>query len=248
MKAFTADTFFNGRIHVKQNRSGYRFSIDAVLLACHAKSYSGSKILDLGTGCGIIPLMLAYCNPKVKIYGIEVQEKLADIASLNVKENHMEDQIAILCKDMKEITQDMISGPADLIVSNPPYRKAESGRLNLDQQRAVARHEIKVTLYDVVETARRILRTSGRFIVIYPSERITDMLTQMRSASIEPKFLRMIYSGLYTESKLILVEGVKGGRSGAKIGPPLIIYNKNGSYTDEVKEMCGLSTVNMFKT
>ncbi len=242
MKAFTTDTFFNGRIHVKQNRSGYRFSIDAVLLACHARPRSGDKVLDLGTGCGIIPLMLAYYNPKVKIYGIEVQEELADIASLNVKENHMEDWITILCRDMKEITQDMISGPADMIVSNPPYRKAESGRLNPDQQRAVARHEIKVTLYDVVETARRILRTSGRFITIYSSERITDILTQMRSASIEPKFLRMIYSGLHTESKLILIEGIKGGRPGTKIGPPLIIYSKDGSYTDEVKQMCGLGT------
>ena len=235
----TTDTFFNGRIRVKQNRSGYRFSIDAVLLAGQANPHPGDTVLDLGTGCGIIPLILTQHNPNIKVYGVEVQEELAKIAAVNVKENRMEDQITILCQDMKELKHDMISGPADLVVSNPPYRQAESGRINPDQQRAIARHEIKATLYDVVETARRMLRISGRFISVYPAERMTDILAQMRLSSIEPKFLRMIHSGWDTEAKLILVEGIKGGRAGIKIGPPLIIYSKDGSYTDEVRKLCG---------
>ncbi len=239
MKTLTADTFFNGRLQVKQNRSGYRFSIDAVLLACHIRLRPGDKVLDLGTGCGIIPLILAYRHKKIKIYGVEIQKELADIASGNVKENCMEDRITILCLDMKDLKQNMISGPADLIVCNPPYRKTKSGRMNPDEQRAIARHEIKVKLNDVIETARRMLRTSGRFVMIYSAERFVDIISQMRSAGIEPKFFRMINSKRDAEAKLILLEGVKGGRPGIKIGPPLTIYCKDGSYTDEVKKMMG---------
>ena len=117
-----------------QSRTGYRFSIDAVILASHASSHTAGKVLDLGTGCGIIPLILAYHNPNIKICGVEVQEGLASIAAMNVKENHMEDSVTILCKDMKELKHDMVSGPADMVVSNPPYRRANSGRINPNQE------------------------------------------------------------------------------------------------------------------
>jgi len=237
MKPLTKDTFFNGRIKVKQDRCGYRFSIDSILLACHAAPHPGDKVVDLGTGCGIISLILAHREPNLKIYGIEVQQKLADIASSNVEENLMGDIITILCKDMKELKNEMISGPVDLIVSNPPYRKTDSGRINPDIQRAVARHEIKISLNDITATVRRVLRTAGKFVTIYSAERIADMLTHLRSAGIEPKFLRMIHSGIKTEAKLILLEGIKGGRPGIKIGPPLFIYDENGSYTQEVEKM-----------
>ncbi|MBW2569421.1 MAG: tRNA1(Val) (adenine(37)-N6)-methyltransferase [Deltaproteobacteria bacterium] len=237
MNPLTTDTFYNGRIQVKQNKSGYRFSIDAVLLASHACPREDDKVLDLGTGCGIIPLMLAYRNPKIKIYGVELQKALAEIAVINIKDNNMEDRVTILCLDIKDLKQDMVSGPVDLVVCNPPYRKVKSGRMNPDEQRAVARHEIKVTLYDVIETSCRMLHTSGKFITIYPAERLVDIISQMRSAGIEPKFFRMVYSKREAEAKLILLEGVKGGRPGIKIGPPLIIYHKDGSYTDELEKM-----------
>ena len=239
MNALADDTFLNRRIQVRQSRSGYRFSIDAVILACHIAPYAEGTVLDLGTGCGIIPLILAYQNSKVRIYGIEIQEGLADIAGINVKENCMEDRITILCRDMKTLRRDMIPNPTDLVVSNPPYRKIRSGRINPNQERAIARHEIRATLSDVVETARRMLSLSGKFVTVYPAERMTDMLTEMRSAGIEPKFLRMIHSGRNTQAKLILVEGVRGGRPGIKIAPPLVIRHEDGSYTDEVSEMFG---------
>jgi tRNA1Val (adenine37-N6)-methyltransferase len=237
MNLLTADTFFNGRIRVKQNRAGYRFSIDAVLIAAQTIPSPDDTVLDLGTGCGIIPLILAYRHPKIKVYGIEVQQQLADLATINVEENRMKDRITIHCMDMKKLKHDMMSGPVDLVVSNPPYRKAESGRINPDQQRAVARHEIKATLYDVVETAQRMLRTAGRFVTVYPAERMADILIQMRSAGLEPKSLRTVHSDRHTDAKLIIVEGKKGGRPGLKIGSPVIIYRKDGSYTDEVQEM-----------
>jgi tRNA1Val (adenine37-N6)-methyltransferase len=233
----TTDSFFEGRIRIKQHRSGYRFSIDAVILAYHADPRSGDRVVDLGTGCGIIPLILTYRNPSLNVYGIEVQADLAELADRNVKDNHMQERISILCEDMKVLEIGMISGPADLVVCNPPYRKANSGRINPDQQRALARHEIRTTLNDVVQTARRILRPSGRFVTVYTAERMTDLFTQLRSAAIEPKFLRTIHSTWNTEAKLILVEGLKGGRPGLKLGPSLVIYQEDGSYTAEVEKM-----------
>jgi tRNA1Val (adenine37-N6)-methyltransferase len=233
----TVDTFFNGRILVKQHRDGYRFSIDAVLLASHVMPRPGDTVLDLGTGCGIIPLILAYRYPQISIYGIEIQQRLADIAAVNVKENRMEDRITILCKDMKHLKQNSIPEPARLVITNPPYRKADSGRINPNQERAVARHEIKAALFDVLDTARRMLRISGRFVSIYPAERMTDMLAQMRSSGIEPKYIRMIHSGPNTDAVLILVQGIRGGHPGMKIGPPLVICREDGSYTDELSEL-----------
>lgn len=237
MDNLTTDTFFNGRLQVKQHRNGYRFSIDAVLIAAHARPRPEDTVLDLGTGCGIIAMMLAYRNPQIKVRGIEIQPKLAELAALNVAENGMSKQIAIHCMDMKRVPLEMISGPADLVVSNPPFRKAESGRINPNRQRALARHEIKITLFDVVQTAQRLLRVAGRLVTVYPAERLTDVLMQMRTAAIEPKFVRMIHSDTPAEARLILVEGNKGGRPGIKIGPPLIVYNPDGSYTDEVQGM-----------
>ena len=237
MKPLTTDTFFNGCVRVKQNRYGYRFSIDAVLLASHTGPRPNDTILDLGTGCGIIPIIMAYRYPGIRVYGIEVQKDLADIARLNVEENNMDDRIFIRCMDMKTLRHDMTSGPVDLVVCNPPFRKVHSGRINPDQERAIARHEIKTTLYDVIKTSRSMLRTSGRFVIIYPAERITDILSQMRTFGIEPKWIRMIHSGKNTDAKLILIAGKKAARPALKIGPPLIIYRENGTYTDEVEKM-----------
>ncbi|MCF8067910.1 MAG: tRNA1(Val) (adenine(37)-N6)-methyltransferase [Desulfobacterales bacterium] len=231
------DTFFNGRIKVKQHLNGYRFSIDAVLLAWFAGRISGEKILDLGTGCGIIPLIMAHRNPDSTIYGIEVQEALANVASENISENSFDNRVTIMCRDMKSISQELVSGPVDLIVTNPPYRKAESGRINPDDQKACARHEILISLEDVINTARRMLRVAGRLIAIYPAERLADMMSSMRLSGIEPKVLRMVHSRQDSEAKLVIVEGVMEGKPGLKVFPPVIIYNDDGSYTETVERM-----------
>jgi len=237
MNSYTTDTFFNGLIRVKQSRGGYRFSLDAVVLAHHAVPHSREKVLDLGTGCGIIPLILAYRNPDIRVYGIEIQDELADLAASNVSANHMQKRITVLCRDMRDLKPRMIGGPVDVIVCNPPYRKPNSGRLNPDPQRAVARHEIKVSLIDVLRTARCMLRTAGRFVTVYTAERSAELLSQMHLGGIEPKFLRAIHSRIDAAAKLILVVGIKGARPGTKIGPPLIIYNADGQYSAEIQKM-----------
>ena len=237
MRSLTTDAFFDGRLHIKQGASGYRFSIDAIVLAHHTDMRAGERVLDLGTGCGIIPLILAYRYPDIHAYGVEIQEELADLAVSNVNANHMQNRITVLCRDMRDLKPHMIGGPVDVIVCNPPYRKPNSGRLNPDPQRAVARHEIKVSLIDVLQTAQRMLRTAGRFITIYTAERIVELFSQMRLAGIEPKSMRSIHSQLNTEAKLILVDGIKGARPGTRLGSPLIIYDTNGEYSKEVQGM-----------
>jgi tRNA1Val (adenine37-N6)-methyltransferase len=141
MVSYTTDTFFNGRIQVRQNRVGYRFSIDAVLLACQAAPRSGDKVIDLGAGCGIISLIMAYRCPDITVTAVEVQEELVQLAISNVKNNHLQDRITVLDADMKTMVSDMTAGPVDLVVCNPPYRRPGSGRINPDNQRAIARHE-----------------------------------------------------------------------------------------------------------
>lgn len=232
----TADIIFDSRVSVLQDRDGYRFSIDAVILAWHAGLRPAKTVLDLGTGCGIIPLVMAFRNPGMKITGIEIQKELADIAALNVRENGMEDRIAVCRKDMKELNRNFAEA-FELVISNPPYRKVRSGRINPNRQRALARHEIMAGLPDVLGAAERMLDISGRFIIIYLAERTAGLLARMRSFNIEPKFFRTIHPRCGDEAKLILVEGVKGGRPGLKIGSPLFIYREDGSYTDEMEIM-----------
>jgi tRNA1Val (adenine37-N6)-methyltransferase len=233
----TEDTFFNGRIKVLQHREGYRFSIDAVLLAAFSAPGVKDHIVDLGTGCGIIPLILGYRHPEVSIKGIEVQPELAALAAQNVEANGLKERVTIIRGDMRSLSIQAVSGPVNLVISNPPYRKGRSGRVNPHPQRALARHEILATLQDVAGSAARLLGIGGRFSVVYPAERITDLLTNLRSAGIEPKHIQTVHAKGHDSARLVLVSGIKGGRPGAAVHEPLVIYQPNGMYTDRVQAM-----------
>jgi tRNA1Val (adenine37-N6)-methyltransferase len=235
--ALTRDTFFNGRLQVKQHRSGYRYSIDAVILAHRVRPKAEDRVLDLGTGCGIIPMVAACRFPNALYYGVEIQPELAAIADENVRDNRLSEKIRIIHQDLKTLKQNQFPAPFDLVVCNPPYRRTSAGRINPNSQRAVARHEIETRLSDVVAAAGRLLKTAGKFIVIYSAERLTDLLSVMRSIHIEPKFLQCIHSRCGSEAKLILLEGIKSGNPGMKIAPPLLIYQADGSYSAEVAAM-----------
>jgi tRNA1Val (adenine37-N6)-methyltransferase len=239
MDDYTEDTFFNGRVTVKQPRAGYRYSIDAVILAGHVRPRPEDRIVDLGTGCGIIPLILGSRYPGITLSGVEIQAELADIARANVAINHLEQRIDILPVDMRTLTSSTFSGPVDVVVSNPPYYRMAAGRINPESQRAIARHELKVTLEDVLKAAERILRTAGKFVCIYGSDRLVDLFAGMRTCNIEPKFMRLIHSkvGTDADARLALVEGVKRGNSGLIAGPPLFIYREEGEYTDEIQRL-----------
>jgi tRNA1Val (adenine37-N6)-methyltransferase len=236
-RELTADSFFNGRIGVKQDRRGYRFSIDAVILAHHVQPRPEDTLIDLGTGCAIIPLILAYRHSDIQIRGIEIQPSLAEIARLNVAENRLQARIDIHCMDLRSVDHRMLASPADIVTANPPFRKKNSGRINPNRQSAVARHEIEATLAEVVAAACRLLRKGGRFLVVYTADRTTDLLCAMRSAGIEPKRCRMVHAKRPNRARLVLVEGVKGARPAIVVTAPLVIYNEDGSYTDEIEAM-----------
>jgi tRNA1Val (adenine37-N6)-methyltransferase len=231
----TTDTFFNGKVALCQTLKGYRFSIDAVLLAAVVHPKPGEVVLDLGTGCGVVPIILAFRYPGVRCIGIELQPSLARLAEQNVTANHMQDQIRILHQDMRSIKQDAIEGPVDWIVSNPPYRPTGCGRMNPDTERAVARHEIHLCLNELMQVCRKVLKTGGRFAVIYPVERLVDLLDEMRSSGIEPKWMQSVHSHKDEAAKLVLVQGMMRSNPGLKVSPPLVIYDDHGRYTREVE-------------
>jgi tRNA1Val (adenine37-N6)-methyltransferase len=237
MGKVTVDTFFDGRIRVKQDRTGYRFSIDAVLLAHHAAGQPGEKVLDLGTGCGIVALIMGYRRPEIAVWAVEVQRELAELARLNIADNRMQGRIVVLETDLKKLQPAITRGLVDLVVCNPPYRRRGSGRINPNRQRAVARHEIKINLREIIQVACRMLNAGGRFVIIYPAERLAEILTHMRDEGLEPKFMRTVHSYNQAEAKRVIITGTRQGRPGLKIASPLFVYDQNGDYTAEVQQM-----------
>jgi tRNA1Val (adenine37-N6)-methyltransferase len=217
MEPLTRDSFFNGNIVLNQPRSGYRFSIDAIILAHLAEPPAEGTVLDLGTGCGVVSIIMAYRNPGLRVIGVEIQPSLAAVAQENVAANGMSERVRILEKDMNRLALADIGGPVDLVVSNPPYRPLNAGRISPHSQKAIARHEIKVDLKTVIATARSVLNLAGRFCVIYPAVRTVDLLAAMRAGGLEPKRLTMIHSSPASPARLVAVTGIKAG------GPELAV-------------------------
>lgn len=238
MNSLTHDTFFNGQISVKQPLNGYRFSIDAVILGNLADVKSGEKILDLGTGCGVIPLITCFRHPDTKmVFGAEIQQELAQIAKENAADNNLQDKITILHTDIKKITPADTGGKVESVLCNPPHFAEKSGRINPDSQRAVARHEIAMTLSDLTSAASRMIVAGGRLTVIYPCERLADLLEEMRRKGIEPEKIRTIHPAPQTPARKVLAYGIKGKNPGLRIDPPLYIRTDPDHYSPEVDAM-----------
>jgi tRNA1Val (adenine37-N6)-methyltransferase len=234
----TSDTLFGGKIQVLQQKNGYRFSIDAILLAGFVWLRKGDRVIDLGTGVGIIPLILANQGEgSEQIVGVEIQEKLATLAQRNVLINELEDIITICQGDLKELHNTLPPSSFDVLVTNPPYYRVESGRVNPSSQKAIARHEITCTIDDVLQATRYLLREGGRVFVIFPAHRAITLLDSLRRASLEPKRIRWVYSREGEEATFILTEAHKGGGEGVEILPPFYIYSDHGSYTQEMETL-----------
>jgi len=234
LEAITDDTFLSGHLTVNQPRDGYRFSIDAILLADFVQCKDGQMIIDLGTGCGIIALMLATRHPGVQLIGVEIQDELARAAAANVHANRLEDRIRILHQDIKKLHIQQVPALVHQVVCNPPYRRVKSGRINPDRRKAGARHEIFARLADFADAAARMLQLAGRLSCIYPAERLTDLMDHLRHANLEPKRLRLVHSKREEAARLVLLSATKGGRPGLVVDPPLVIYRADGCYTPEV--------------
>ena len=236
----TLDTLSIGNLQLLQAENGYRYSLDPILLARFVHVRDGSQVVDLGTGCGILPLLLARLNDSADFVGIELQPELADRAMRNVELNCLSDRVRIVGEDIRKVKGIFPVGCSDLVISNPPYRQPDSGRIAPNDERAAARHELAGGLVDFIAAAAWLLKNGGNFAVVYLAERLPELMTEMVAAGIEPKRLRMIHSRHGEMARMVLLEGNKGGRPGLQIENPLYIYTASGTgrdYTDEVLQM-----------
>lgn len=220
----TLEVFCEGRLQIIQKKRGYRFSIDSILLSEFIKIKENEKVIDLGTGCGILPLLLSQKTKSSSFIGVEIQKGLADCARKNVILNHLEDRIIILNQDFRELKNDYPPGAFDVVISNPPYRKYRTGRINPDMEKAIARHEIKANLEDLISVASYLLKPKGRLYLIFPAIRAIDLLTHMRTNRLEPKCLQIVYPRLNEDAKFVLTESFKESGVELKILPPLILH------------------------
>jgi tRNA1(Val) A37 N6-methylase TrmN6 len=233
----TLDALFDGKLSLFQSGTGYRFSLDALLLAHFVTIKRREKIVDLGTGNGVIPLVLAYLHPSVTLTGVELQPAMIERARRNVQLNGLERRIQIVSGDVRAGVHLATEASFDVAVCNPPYRKASSGRISPIDEKQIARHETQGDLGDFLRTGAFLLSAKGRMAIVYSAVRCIDLLSGMREARIEPKRMRMVHSFAGVEASLVLVEGVKGGRSGVEVLAPLTIYCRGKEYTEEVAAM-----------
>jgi tRNA1Val (adenine37-N6)-methyltransferase len=240
----TYDTLFGGKIKLLQEKDGYRFSIDAILLAGFIRLRKGERVIDLGTGAGVIPLILGKRGDGAEwIVGVEIQEKLAELAKRNVLLNGLEGLITIYQGDLRGVNDSFPPFSFDVVVTNPPYYRLSSGRINPSSQKAIARHEVACTVDDVLQATRYLLKEGGRFFVVFPAHRAITLLDSLRSVSLEPKTLRWVHSREGEEAKFILTEAYKGGGEGVEVLPPLFVYAHDGKYTPDMKVLYSDATM-----
>lgn len=224
-------------VKIYQSKDGYRFSIDALLLSSFVNVRHVRAIADLGAGSGIIGLLLARRYRKADVLLVELQKSLFRLAEKNILINKLEGRVSAMLADINDIKKQLSPLSFDVVVSNPPFRRPRSGRISEATEKAVARHEIRLRLTGLVESASYLLRARGRFFMIFHPERILEMIDTLRLKRLEPKRLRFVHNDAGAESKMVLIEAVKEGRTGIKIEKPLFIYKKPGSYSDEVRNL-----------
>lgn len=233
------DTLRAGDVTIIQPRAGYRFSLDPLLLCAFADIPAAAKVADLGTGSGVIPLLLAQAGKGRTLVGIELQTDLAERAGRSVALNGLEERIRIVNADLRDLPAEFKAGSFAAVVTNPPYRKVASGRVAPGAERGAARHELAGGLTDFLRAAAFLLNNGGRFFIVYLAERLAELCDEMRTFRLEPKRLRTVHARAGEAAKLVLVEGRKNARPGLKVEAPLIVY-KEGKGRDYTEEMQGI--------
>lgn len=226
-------------LRILQKTKGFRFGTDAVLLADFAGVRPRDRVVDLGTGTGILPLLMAARAPSALFDAIELQAEMAAMATRSVRLNGLEEHIAVHCADLRGAAKWLGYGRADLVVCNPPYGREGATLLNPDQAHATARHEGGCTLADVVLSAAQLLRNGGRLAMVFPSARQLELMDALRAVGIEPKRVRTVHDRVTLPPKLMLVESVKQAGPSLHWLPPLVLRDAQGQYTEEARRIYG---------
>ena len=231
-------------LHIKdyriiQNKDGFCFGMDAVLLSDFTKVKLAESVLDLGTGTGIIPILLEAKNSGSQYIGLEIQQDFVDMATRSVSMNKREDKISIIHGDIKEAAKLFPLSSFDVITSNPPYMNTGKGLTNPSSVKAIARHEVLCSLDDVIYNASRLLRVGGRFYMVHRPQRLMEILETLKKHGLEPKQLRMVHSYMHKEATMVLIEAIRGGNPLLKVLPPLIIYSDKNQYSTEIYQIYG---------
>lgn len=231
------DDLQRGGFRIIQDSRLFRFGTDAVLLTHFARIRKGDRIVDLGSGNGVIPLLLCSLYDDISITGIELMRKNAELFRRNVVLNNVSDRITVIEDDIKNVPSLFVPGETETVITNPPYMKCEGALKNESPERAAARHEIYIDLDGIISAASYLLKFGGRFFMVHRPERLAEIFVLMKKYSIEPKRLRFVQSSAEKEPSMILVEGAKGGKEGLKIMPVFIIHDKSGELTEEYKKI-----------
>lgn len=222
-----------------QKKAGFCFGMDAVLLSGFVKAKEGERIIDLGTGTGIIPLLLSAKTAADHITGLEIQEEMAQMAERSVRLNQLMDRVSIVQGDIKEASRLFGKASFDIVTSNPPYMNDAHGLKNPDQQKAISRHEVLCTLDDVIREATLLLKPGGRFYMVHRPHRLAEIITVMCSYKLEPKRMKLVHPFINKDANMVLIEATRGGRSMMKVEAPIIVYREPGVYTSEIYDIYG---------
>lgn len=228
------------KLRIIQDNDFFKFGTDSVLLANYVKVKDHDKIIDLGSGSGVIPLLLAYKNKPEIIYGIEIQTPLVDISKRSVKLNKLENKIKILELDIKEIMEHFDDNYFDVVVTNPPYRPTETGKITKNKYKAVAKHEIEVDIKKIIKNSARLLRAKGKFYLVHLVKRLPEIINLLKEYKLEPKEMRLIQSRDDRNPDRFLLMAVMDGNPSFKIGQNIVEFKKDSDeYTEEVKNIYG---------
>lgn len=229
-----------------QNAKTFCFGMDAVLLSGFARVGKGETAVDLGTGTGIIPILLRAKTGGSRFYGIEIQAEMAEMARRSVELNGLSEDIEILNGDIRSVcgkdtpgSMGALKGRTDVVTSNPPYMKTSHGLRNPDDSKAIARHEVKCSLSDVCRAASVLLRSGGRFYMVHRPLRLPEIITELKAVRLEPKRIKPVYPFIDREANMILIEAVKDGRPECRFEKPIVVYKSEGVYSDEIIDIYG---------
>jgi tRNA1Val (adenine37-N6)-methyltransferase len=227
-------------LKIIQNKKWFCFGMDAVLLTNYCDVKNNSKIVDLGTGTGIVPILLSGKRNYSRAYAVEIQSEVAEMAKRSVELNDLQDKIEILNIDLKNAPNILEHNSFDAVISNPPYKLNSSGIVNPTDQKAISRHEIKCSLEDVISVSAKLLKQYGRFYMVHRPDRLADIICLLRKYRLEPKQIRFVHPHVGDKPNMVLIRASKHGNPELKFDPPLYIYDSEGKYTDDVYEIYGM--------